>query len=134
MEKNMETTVLCWGCIGMMEKNMETTVLCWGCIGYNGKEHGNYCIIIGYILGFYRDNYGKENGNYCIIIGYILGLYRDNYGKENGDYCIIIGYIWGLYRDNYGKKMEIIDQTRVLGPVLKKRALRSGSFMLASKI
>ena len=26
------------------------------------------------ILGLYRDN-GKENGNYYIIIGYILGLY-----------------------------------------------------------
>ena len=29
--------------------------------------------------------------------------------------------------------MAIIDQTRVLGPMLKKRALRSGSFILASK-
>ena len=27
-----------------------------------------------YVLGLYRDN-GKENGNYYIIIGYILGLY-----------------------------------------------------------
>ena len=26
------------------------------------------------MLGLYRDN-GKENGNYLIIIGYILGLY-----------------------------------------------------------
>ena len=37
------------------------------------------------ILGLYRDN-GKENGNYYIIIGYTLGLYRDN-----GNYYIIIG-------------------------------------------
>ena len=28
---------------------------------------------------------GKENGNYCSMIGYILGLYGDN-GKENGNY------------------------------------------------
>ena len=53
----------------------------------NGKENGNYYIIIGYILGLYRDN-GKENGNYYSRIGYILGLYRDN-GKENGNYYII---------------------------------------------
>ena len=37
---------------------------------------------------FFRDN-GKENGNYYIIIGYILGLfgglYRDS-GKEHGNY------------------------------------------------
>ena len=31
-------------------------------------------IYIWVILGLYRDN-GKENGNYCTIIGYILGLY-----------------------------------------------------------
>ena len=55
----------------------------------NGNENGDYCIIIGYILGLYWDN-GKENGNYrdsreyIRIIGYILGLYRDN-GKENGN-------------------------------------------------
>ena len=80
-----------------MEKKVETI----GIIG----------ILIGYILGLYRDN-GKENGNYkdyrdynrvywgCIgimekkmetiriigiIIGCILGLYRDN-GKENGNH------------------------------------------------
>ena len=28
----------------------------------------------GKIWGLYRDN-GKENGNYYIIIGYILGIY-----------------------------------------------------------
>ena len=31
----------------------------------NGKEDGNYYIIIGYILGLYWDN-GKENGNYYL--------------------------------------------------------------------
>ena len=30
----------------------------------------------------YRDN-GKENGDYCITIGYMLGLYRGKY-EENG--------------------------------------------------
>ena len=45
---------------GIMEKKMETTTM-----GYIG--------IIGYILGLYGDN-GKENGNYYIIIGYILGF------------------------------------------------------------
>ena len=36
----------------------------------------------------YRDN-GKENGNYYIIIGYIGAIYRDtrDNGKENGNYC-----------------------------------------------
>ena len=28
-------------------------------------------------LGLDRDN-GRENGNYSIIIGYVLGLYKDN--------------------------------------------------------
>ena len=32
-------------------------------------------VYLGVILGLYWDN-GKENGNYCIIIGYILGLSR----------------------------------------------------------
>ena len=36
--------------------------------GNNGKENGNYYIIIGYVLGFYRDD-GKENGNYNTIKG-----------------------------------------------------------------
>ena len=39
------------GPIGRMEKKMETTIM--GCTG----------MIIGYMLGFYRDN-GKENGSY----------------------------------------------------------------------
>ena len=34
-----------------------------------GKYRG-YIGVIGYILGFYRDN-GKENGNFCNLIGYI---------------------------------------------------------------
>ena len=41
------------GYIGIMEKKMETTIM-----GYIG-------IIMGYILGLYRDN-GKENGNYYV--------------------------------------------------------------------
>ena len=77
---------------------METII-----IGYVG--------IIGYILGLYREN-GKENGNYYIIIGLyreIFGLYWEN-GKENGNYYIIIG----LYREYWGyigrmeNKMETI--------------------------
>ena len=43
----------------------------------NGKENGNYYNglyrVYRVILGLYWDN-GK-NGNYCIIIGYIMGLY-----------------------------------------------------------
>ena len=31
-----------------------------------------------------RDN-GKENGNYYIVIGLIWGLYRDT-GRQNGNY------------------------------------------------
>ena len=49
---------------------MLNTILCIG-------------IIFGYI-GLIRDN-GKEAGNYYIIIGYMLGIYWDN-GKENGNY------------------------------------------------
>ena len=57
------------------------------------------------MIGLYWDN-GKENGNYYIIIGYIIGLYRDN-GKENENNYIIIGYITGLYWDN-GQGTETI--------------------------
>ena len=49
---------LYWDYVGRMEKNMETII-----VGYIG-------ILLGYILGLYRDN-GKENGNYY------NGLYRD---------------------------------------------------------
>ena len=44
-----ECQTVIYGYIGIMEKKMETI----GIIG----------IIMGYILGLYRDN-GKENGNY----------------------------------------------------------------------
>ena len=39
---------------------METTILQGLGLRDNGKEHGNYCILIGYIVGLYRDN-GKEH-------------------------------------------------------------------------
>ena len=45
----------------------------WPCLGPGPVENGDYYIIIGYILGLYKDN-GEENGNYYIIVGYILGL------------------------------------------------------------
>ena len=46
---------------------------------------GIYWLVLVYIYigGLFRDN-GKENGNYYIIMGYILGLYRDN--ERNGNY------------------------------------------------
>ena len=40
----------------------------------NGKENGNYYIIIGYVYIY-------------IHIGVMLGLYREN-GKENGNYPV----------------------------------------------
>ena len=47
----METTMVCWLCIGIMEKNMETTMLYWSSIlrlyWDNGKENGNYHSILG---------------------------------------------------------------------------------------
>ena len=30
------------GYMGIMEKNMETTIVYWGCLGDNGKENGHY--------------------------------------------------------------------------------------------
>ena len=36
----------------------------------DGKENGSHYSILGYILGFYRDNNGKENGSYYSILGY----------------------------------------------------------------
>ena len=38
---------------------------------YGPEAHKNSPMMIRYILGLYRDN-GRENGNYCIIIGYTL--------------------------------------------------------------
>ena len=55
-----------------------------GLYGDNGKENGNYYIIIWYILGLSKDS-GKESGNYYIIIGYILELYGAG-GKEHGNH------------------------------------------------
>ena len=60
MEKKMETIgiMVIQGYIGIMEKKMETTITIigytgfyWGYIGDNGKENGNYYIIMGIILG-----------------------------------------------------------------------------------
>ena len=52
---------------------METTI-----IGYTGLYWG-YITIIGYtgLYGGYIGNNGKENGNYYMIMGIILGLYRE---------------------------------------------------------
>ena len=67
-----------------------------GLHGDNGKENGNYYII----LGFSWEN-GKENGNYCIT----LGFYLEN-GKENGNYCIILGGATQLLAQDDGANTE----------------------------
>ena len=36
--KEMETTIVYWGYIGIMEKKMETTVVYWGYIGIMEKK------------------------------------------------------------------------------------------------
>ena len=41
MEKQMESTIVCWGYIGIMEKKMETTIVSLGSIGFR-------------VLGFFR--------------------------------------------------------------------------------
>ena len=51
MENIMETTIVCWGYIGIMEKKMETTMVSWGYIG-----------IMGTRIGFKRD---KRNTRKC---------------------------------------------------------------------
>ena len=38
MEKKMETTIVCWGCMVIMETKMETSVVYWGCIGILEKN------------------------------------------------------------------------------------------------
>ena len=40
----METTIVCWGCIGLMEKKKETTIVYWVIYRGNGKEYGSYYI------------------------------------------------------------------------------------------
>ena len=47
-------------------------------LGCDGKENGNYrnyrgyiWVILGFILGFYRDN-GKENGSYYLGLGCLM--------------------------------------------------------------
>ena len=41
--KEMETTVVYWGYIGILEKTMETIIVSWGGVLYrnDGKEYGN---------------------------------------------------------------------------------------------
>ena len=56
--------------MGIMEKKMETMIM-------------GYLVILGTILGLYRDNV-KENGNYYSI----YGLYKDD-GKENRNSVVI---------------------------------------------
>ena len=42
----METTIVHWGCIGIMEKKMETTIVHWGCIGIMEKNMETAGIIV----------------------------------------------------------------------------------------
>ena len=46
MKKNMETTIVCSGNLGIGRENGKTTVY-WGDIWHNGKENGNYYSILG---------------------------------------------------------------------------------------
>ena len=34
----METTIICWGFVGIVEKKMETTIIYWGFIGIMEKK------------------------------------------------------------------------------------------------
>ena len=43
----METTIVHWGCVGIMEKKMETTTVILGLYWDNGKENGSYHSILG---------------------------------------------------------------------------------------
>ena len=65
-------------------------------------------MIIGHILGLYRDN-GKGNGNYSLGFR-IEGLCRVHIGiTENGSYYNMIGYIRGFkkgFRGIMQRKME----------------------------
>ena len=47
MDKQMDTTLVYWGFIGIMEEKMETTIMYWGYIGNNGKENENYYGTLG---------------------------------------------------------------------------------------
>ena len=46
----------------------------------------------GIVVGLYRNN-GRENGNYYIIMGSVLGFYRKN-GQENGNYYLGFRLYW----------------------------------------
>ena len=50
MEKQMETTTVYWGYIGIMEKQMETTTVYWGCIGIMEKKMETTIVYWGYVV------------------------------------------------------------------------------------
>ena len=52
---------------------------------------------------------GKENGNYYIIIGYVLGLYKDN-GQENGNCNITKEVYLNLISMNIVRSVFVITQ------------------------
>ena len=45
----METTIVYWGCIGIMENKMETTIVYWGYIGMMENEMETTIVYWGYI-------------------------------------------------------------------------------------
>ena len=73
---------------------------------------GFYIGLYRVIQGLYWDN-GKENGNYNIIVGYILGLYRGSIGimEKNMEISIMGFYrdITGFCRDRDPLKVEALE-------------------------
>ena len=69
MENKMETTIVYWGCIGIIETKMETTVVHWGYFGIMEKKMETTIVHWG------RNwETGKQNGNYTETT--IMGLKR----------------------------------------------------------
>ena len=44
IEKKMETTIVHWGCIGIMEKKMETAIVYWDYIGRSHQRRPRVCV------------------------------------------------------------------------------------------
>ena len=62
------------------------SALCYGGDSSQGRSNLGRVTYIYIYISPSRDN-GKENGNYYVIVGYMLGLYWGD-GKENGSYYL----------------------------------------------
>ena len=78
----METTIACWGYIGIMEKKMETTIVYWGYIVIMEKKTETTMVYWGYTRIFEKKM--EATTLYYSVLWYIMVYVEQEKSKKQG--------------------------------------------------